>query len=46
MDIDKTTLADLSMFNNGEDISVFGNLDLCSTSTWQRTVEELISAQR
>ncbi len=32
MDIDKTTLADLFMFNSGEDISVFDKLDLCSTT--------------
>ncbi len=32
MEIDKTTLADLLMFNSGEDMSVFGKLD-CSTTT-------------
>ena len=32
MDIDKTTLADLLMFKSGEEISVFGKLDMCSTS--------------
>ena len=32
MEIDKTTLADLLMFNSGEEVSVFGKLDLCSTS--------------
>lgn len=32
MEIDKTTLADLSMFHSGEDASVFSKLDFCSTS--------------
>jgi len=32
MEIDKTTLADLLMFNSTEDISVFNTLDLCSTT--------------
>ena len=32
MDIDKTTLADLLMFNSGEDVSIFQKLDLCSTA--------------
>ena len=32
METDKTTLADLTMFNHGEDISVFKKLDLCSTT--------------
>jgi DNA mismatch repair ATPase MutS len=32
MDIDKTTLTDLLMFNSGEDMSVLGKLDMCTTS--------------
>lgn len=32
MEIDKTTLADLLMFNNGEETSVYNKLDLCSTT--------------
>lgn len=57
MDIDKTTLADLLMFNVGEDMSVFGKLDLCSTthgseqlrinfSTPLRTQEEIVAVQQ
>lgn len=56
MDIDKTTLADLSMFRNGEDISLFNRLDLCSTthgseqlrinfSTALKTREEIVAIQ-
>ncbi len=32
MDIDKTTLADLLMFNNGEDVSMFAKMDMCTTT--------------
>ena len=57
MDIDKTTLADLLMFNSGEDESVFGRLDLCSTahgseqmkinfSTALKTQEEIVAVQQ
>ena len=57
MDIDKTTLADLLMFNSGEDISVFGKLDLCSTahgseqlrinfSTPLKTRDEIVAVQQ
>jgi len=57
MDIDKTTLADLLMFNSGEEISVFGKLDLCSTthgseqlkinfSTALQTQDEIIAVQQ
>ena len=57
MDIDKTTLADLLMFNSGEDISVFNKLDLCSTThgseqlrinfgTALKTEEEIIAVQQ
>ena len=57
MDIDKTTLADLLMFNSGEDISVFGKLDLCSTahgseqlkinfSTALKTAEQIVAVQQ
>ena len=57
MDIDKTTLADLSMFNSGEDMSVFGKLDMCSTShgseqlrinfsTALKTQEEIVAVQQ
>ena len=57
MDIDKTTLADLLMFNSGEDVSVFGKLDLCSTahgseqlrinfSTALKTQEEIVAVQQ
>mgnify|MGYP003471484800 FL=1 len=57
MDIDKTTLADLLMFNSGEDVSVFGRLDLCSTahgseqmkinfSTALKTQEEIVAVQQ
>lgn len=57
MEIDKTTLADLLMFNSGEDVSVFNKLDMCSTthgseqlrinfSTALRTREEIIAVQQ
>ena len=57
MDIDKTTLSDLLMFNSDEDMSVFSILDLCSTthgseqlrinfSTPLRTREEIIAVQQ
>ncbi len=57
MDIDKTTLADLSMFQNGEEISVFNKLDLCSTThgseqlrinfcTALKTEDEIIAVQQ
>ena len=57
MDIDKTTLADLSMFNSSEDMSVFGKLDLCSTahgseqlrinfSTALKTQDEIVAVQQ
>ncbi|MEO6541159.1 MAG: DNA mismatch repair protein MutS [Ferruginibacter sp.] len=57
MDIDKTTLADLLMFDSGEDMSVFGRLDLCSTahgseqlrinfSTALKTLEEIVAVQQ
>jgi len=57
MDIDKTTLADLLMFNSGEDMSVFGKLDLCTTahgseqmkinfSTALKTQEEIVAVQQ
>jgi DNA mismatch repair protein MutS len=57
METDKTTLADLTMFNNGEDLSVFNKLDLCSTthgseqlrinfSTALRTQEDIIAVQQ
>ncbi|MEP7238467.1 MAG: DNA mismatch repair protein MutS [Ferruginibacter sp.] len=57
MEIDKTTLADLLMFNSGEDMSVFGKLDLCSTahgseqlkinfSTALKTREEIVAVQQ
>ncbi len=56
MEIDKTTLADLLMFNSGEDQSVFGKLDLCTTahgseqlkinfSTALKTQEEIVAIQ-
>lgn len=56
MEIDKTTLADLLMFNNGEDMSVFSKLDFCSTthgseqlkinfSTPLKTMEEIVAVQ-
>lgn len=32
MDIDKTTLADLLMFNSGDDVSLFGKMDCCTTT--------------
>ncbi|MFM6925767.1 MAG: MutS-related protein [Ferruginibacter sp.] len=57
MDIDKTTLADLLMFNSGDDMSVFEKLDLCTTahgseqmkinfSTALRTMEEIVAVQQ
>src|SRR5438552_3542818 len=57
MDIDKTTLADLLMFESGEDMSVFGKLDLCSTahgseqlrinfSTALKTLDEIVAVQQ
>jgi hypothetical protein len=57
MDIDKTTLADLLMFNSGEDVSVFGKLDLCTTvhgseqlkinfSTALKTQEQIVAVQQ
>ncbi|MFZ1786504.1 MAG: DNA mismatch repair protein MutS [Ferruginibacter sp.] len=56
MEIDKTTLTDLLMFNTGEDISMLGKMDLCSTthgseqlrinfSTALKTQEEIIAVQ-
>jgi len=57
MDIDKTTLNDLSVFRNAEEVSVLDKLDLCSTthgseqlrinfSTALRTQEEVIAVQQ
>jgi DNA mismatch repair ATPase MutS len=57
METDKTTLADLSMFQNGEETSLFKKLDLCSTthgseqlrinfSTALKTEEEIIAVQQ
>lgn len=57
MDIDKTTLADLLMFETGEDVSIFSKLDLCTTthgsqqmkinfSTALKTQEEIIAVQQ
>ena len=57
MDIDKTTLEDLSVFRNGEEVSVLDKLDLCSTthgseqlrinfSTALRTQEEVMAVQQ
>ena len=57
MDIDKTTLDDLSVFRNGDDLSVFDKLNLCSTthgseqlrinfSTALKTKEEVIAVQQ
>lgn len=56
MDIDKTTLDDLSVFRNGEEVSVLDKLDLCSTthgseqlrinfSTALRTPQEVMDVQ-
>ena len=56
MEIDKTTLADLLMFNSGEDVSVFGKLDMCTTahgseqlrinfSTALKTKAEIVAVQ-
>jgi DNA mismatch repair ATPase MutS len=57
MDIDKTTLADLLMFESGEDMSIFSKLDLCSTahgseqlkinfSTPLKTLDEIVAVQQ
>lgn len=57
MDIDKTTLADLSMFRNEDNESVFDKLNLCSTthgseqlhinfSTALKTKEEVVAVQQ
>jgi DNA mismatch repair protein MutS len=57
MDIDKTTLDDLSVFRNGEETSVLDKLDLCSTthgseqlrinfSTALKTPEEVVAIQQ
>lgn len=57
MDIDKTTLDDLSVFRNGEETAVLDKLDLCSTthgseqlrinfSTALKTTEEVIAVQQ
>lgn len=57
MDIDKTTLSDLLMFNSDEDQSVFGKLDLCTTthgseqlkinfSTALKTKKEILDVQQ
>lgn len=57
MEIDKTTLADLLMFNSGEDVSVFNKLDQCSTThgseqlrinfaTALKTQEEIVAIQQ
>ncbi len=57
MEIDKTTLADLSMFQNREEVSIFNKLDLCSTahgseqlkinfSTALKTMEEIVAVQQ
>jgi DNA mismatch repair protein MutS len=57
MDIDKKTLDDLSVFRNGEEISVLDKLDLCSTthgseqlrinfSTALKTTEEVVAIQQ
>ncbi|HEX2684268.1 MAG TPA: DNA mismatch repair protein MutS [Ferruginibacter sp.] len=57
MDIDKTTLADLLMFDSGEDVSVFNKLDLSSTahgseqlkinfSTPLKTLDEIVAVQQ
>ena len=57
MEIDKTTLADLLMFNSGEDTSIFNTLDLCSTThgseqlrinfaTALKTQEEIVAIQQ
>lgn len=57
MDIDKTTLDDLSVFRHGEEASVLDKLDLCSTthgseqlrinfSTALKTPEEVIAVQQ
>ena len=56
MEIDKTTLNDLSIFNTEEEFSVFNKLNLCSTthgreqlrtnfSTPLNTIEEIIGVQ-
>ncbi len=57
MDIDKTTLADLLMFNSSEDDSVFSKLDMCTTShgseqlkiyfgTALKTQDEIVAVQQ
>ncbi len=57
MEIDKTTLADLSMFQNREEVSIFNKLDLCNTahgseqlkinfSTALRTMEDIVAIQQ
>ncbi len=57
MDIDKTTLDDLSVFRNGEETAVLDKLNLCSTthgseqlrinfSTALKTTEEVIAVQQ
>ncbi len=56
MDIDKTTLDDLSVFRSGDEVAVLDKLDLCSTthgseqlrinfSTALKTKEEVIAVQ-
>lgn len=56
MEIDKTTLADLAMFQNRDELSVFDKLDLCTTahgseqlkinfSTALRTMQEIVAVQ-
>lgn len=56
MDIDKTTLADLAMFQNRDEVSVFNKLDCCTTahgseqlrinfSTALKTMEEIVAVQ-
>jgi DNA mismatch repair protein MutS len=56
MDIDKTTLADLAMFQNRDEPSVFDKLDLCTTahgseqlkinfSTALKTMDEIVAVQ-
>ncbi|MEO5944624.1 MAG: DNA mismatch repair protein MutS [Ferruginibacter sp.] len=57
MEIDDTTLADLLIFNNGEDDSVFNKLDLCTTThgseqlrinfaTTLNSAEEIVAVQQ
>lgn len=56
MEIDKTTLADLLMFNNADEVSIFNKLDKCSTkhgseqlrinfATALKTREEIVEVQ-